>query len=256
MPALFVGHGSPMNAIEENEFHVSWRNLGRQLPRPEAVFCISAHWETDGVALTGSPHPSTIHDFYGFPKSLFDVRYHAPGHPALARQVRALLKGEQAVLDEDRGLDHGCWSVLNAMYPAADVPVLQLSLPFGRPPIAHYSLAQRLAPLRSQGVLILGSGNVVHNLNRIDVRRAGGFDWAVHFDSEVKARILAGEHRALAEYDTLTPEARHAVPTPEHYLPLLYVLAVQTAADSVSFFNDVCVMGSISMTSVLLSPNG
>jgi 4,5-DOPA dioxygenase extradiol len=256
MPAVFVGHGSPMNAIEENEFHHSWRDLARRLPRPKAVLCVSAHWETDGFALTASEHPATVHDFYGFPKSLFDVRYPAPGEPSLAQEAASLLKGENAVLDAHRGLDHGCWSVLRAIYPEADVPVVQLSQPFGRAPLNHYSLAKKLLPLRSQGVLILGSGNIVHNLNRIDVRHAGGFDWAMRFDEEVKARILSGDHHALADYERLTPEARLAVPTPEHYLPLLYVLAVQTDNDTVSFFNESAVMGSISMTSVLLTPNG
>jgi 4,5-DOPA dioxygenase extradiol len=256
MPAVFIGHGSPMNAIEENEFHHSWRDLARRLPRPKAVLCVSAHWETDGLALTASAQPATIHDFYGFPKSLFDVRFPVPGDPSLAQAVATHLKGETVVLDEQRGLDHGCWSVLRAMYPDADVPAVQLSQPFGRPPLTHYALAKRLLPLRTQGVLILGSGNIVHNLNRIDVRHAGGFDWAMRFDDEVKTRILSGDHAALADYERLTPEARLAVPTPEHYLPLLYVLAAQTEGDAVSFFNESAVMGSISMTSVLLTPNG
>jgi 4,5-DOPA dioxygenase extradiol len=252
MPALFAGHGSPMYAIEENEFYKRLHEVAQQVPKPKGVLCVSAHWETDGVFLTGSDQPETIHDFYGFPKALFDVRYQAPGDPALARRAASLLSQAGARLDMQRGLDHGCWSVLRAMYPDADVPVVELSLDRKSPSIAHYHLATQLAPLRREQVLIVGTGNIVHNLGMIDFRRTDGFDWAVRFNEEVKRRILAGDYAALAGMDTLGPEARLAVPNSEHYLPLLYALAVKGEGEKVSLFNDKVVMGSISMTSVLI----
>jgi len=253
MPALFVGHGSPMNAIEENEFHHGIREAAARIPRPKAILCISAHWETDGISVTASNHPPTIHDFAGFPKELFDVQYPAPGDPLLARRAADLLAPVTVRLDRERGLDHGCWGTLRAMYPDAGVPVVQLSLDANAPPPVHYGLAKRLAPLRDEGVLIVGSGNIVHNLRMIDFRRQDGLDWAARFNDAVKARILAGDNDALAGYETLGPEARLAVPTPEHFLPLLYVLAQHRPGDTVSFFNDKLVMGSISMTSVEIS---
>jgi 4,5-DOPA dioxygenase extradiol len=252
MPAVFAGHGSPMYAIEENEFYKRLYEVARQFPKPKAVLCISAHWETDGVFLTGSDQPETIHDFGGFPKALFDVRYPAPGDPALARRAATLLSKAGARVDAERGLDHGCWSVLRAMYPEADVPVVQLSLDRKLAARAHYLLALHLAPLRHEQVLIVGTGNIVHNLGMIDFRRTDGYDWAVRFSEEVKRRLLAGDHDALAAIETLGPEARLAVPDPEHYLPLLYALAVKGEGEKVSFFNDQVVMGSISMTSVLI----
>src|SRR5262245_51428700 len=185
MPVVFVGHGSPMNAIEDNAFRRSWVALGARLPRPKAILCVSAHWETRGVLLTAPERPGTIHDFLGFPQTLFDVRYPAPGDPALARRAAALLASTRARLDPERGLDHGAWSVLLAMYPRADVPVVQLSLDTSRPAEFHYELATALAPLRDRGVLVLGSGNIVHNLERIDFRRAGGYDWAERFNDTV-----------------------------------------------------------------------
>ena len=252
MPAVFAGHGSPMYAIEENKFYKRLYEVAQQFPKPKAVLCISAHWETDGVYVTGSARPETIHDFSGFPKELFDVRYPAPGDPALARRVAALLSQAGARVDVRRGLDHGCWSVLRAMYPDADVPVVQLSLDRKSTARAHYLLAAQLAPLRREQVLIAGTGNIVHNLGTIDFRQAEGFDWAVGFNEEVKRRILAGDYEALAATGTLGPEARLAVPGPEHYLPMLYPLAVRAEGEKVSFFNDQVVMGSISMTSVLI----
>lgn len=252
MPALFAGHGSPMYAIEENEFYKRLHEVARQFPRPGGVLCISAHWETDGVFLTGSDRPETIHDFHGFPKALFDVQYPAPGDPELARRAAARLSPAGARLDIERGLDHGCWSVLRAMYPDASVPVVQLSLDRKLPALAQYRLASPLASLRREQVLIVGSGNIVHNLRMIDFRREDGFDWAVGFNEEVKRRILAGDYATLAATEALGPEARLAVPHAEHYLPLLYALAVKGEGDKVSFFNDKIVMGSISMTSVLI----
>jgi len=251
MPVLFVGHGNPMNAIEPNEFHRGWQELARQLPRPRAVLCVSAHWETRGVYVTATPTPETIHDFYGFPKALFDLQYRAPGDPALARRVAGLNSGERIRLDPGRGLDHGAWSVLVAMYPAADVPVVQLSLDTGRPGSFHYRIAGELAPLRDEGVLILASGNMVHNLSLFSFHDPEPLPWALACDAEIRRRILAREHQTLIDYDTLGPHARLAVPTPEHYLPLLYALALQQEGEPAGFFNSR-VLGSISMTSVLI----
>ncbi len=253
MPALFLGHGSPMNAIEESAFRGAWAELGRLLPRPAAILCVSAHWETRGVSITSSQAPATIHDFYGFPEELFAVRYPAPGDPALARRVASLLSGVGAELDPLRGLDHGCWSVLLAMYPKADVPVVQLSLDSRQEAAFHYELAKQLQPLRDAGVLVLGSGNVVHNLRLADFQLDEGYDWAVRFDAELRARVQAGDHAAVVGYAGQgTGDARLAIPTPEHYLPLVYALALQAPADEVRLFNDRCVLGSISMTSVLI----
>ena len=252
MPTLFVGHGSPMNAVEDNEFRRGWADAARLFPRPRAVLCVSAHWETAGVFVTASDRPPTIHDFYGFPRALFDVGYPAPGDASLAREVVALVGRAPVGLDAERGLDHGCWSVLLAMYPEADVPVVQLSLDTRRPASFHYELARELAPLREQGVLILGSGDIVHNLRVVDFRRPDGYDWALRFDQEVRKRVLARDHAALLAYETLGPDARLAVPTPEHYLPLLYVLALQGEGDEVAFFNASTVLGSISMTCLTL----
>jgi len=251
MPVLFVGHGSPMNAIERNEFYRSWVELGRKLPKPKAVLCISAHWETRGVYVTATETPETIHDFYGFPKALFDVQYPAPGNPRLAQRVAELVSSLQVRLDPGRGLDHGAWSVLVAMYPAADIPVVQLSLDTGQPGKFHYALARELAPLRDEDVLILGSGNMVHNLPMFSFHDPQPLPWAVECDTELRRRIQAREHESLMDYDTLGPHARLAVPTPEHYFPLLYCLALQEQTEPASFFNSR-VISAISMTSVLI----
>ena len=248
MPALFLGHGSPMNAIEDNEFHRGWRALGQRLPRPRAVLCVSAHWETRGVRTSAAARPVTIHDFYGFPQALFDVQYRAPGDPALARRAAELAGAQQ---DPERGLDHGAWGVLIGMYPDASVPVVQLSLDTTQPGAWHYALAKKLAPLRDEGILVLGSGNIVHNLG---VWRPGDgrpCDWALRFDAEVRKRIDAGDHQALADYPSLGADARLSIPTPEHYLPLLYVLALQAKGEAPTYMNDE-VMTSISMTSLLI----
>jgi len=250
MPAIFVGHGSPMNAVEENEFTEGWRAIARSFPRPRAVLCVSAHWETRGIAVTSGERPETIHDFRGFPEELFTVRYPAPGDPGLAREVARLLAPREVRLDPRRGLDHGAWSVLVKMFPDADVPVVQLAMDTSRPASEHYGLARGLALLREQGVLVLGSGNVVHHLGRIDFGREDGFDWAVRFERAARERILAGDHGALVEYESLGPEARDAVPTPEHYLPLVYVLAVTGEGERPVIFDDRVTMGSISMMGV------
>ena len=255
MPALFIGHGSPMNAIEDNEFSREWARLGRRLPKPRAILCISAHWETRGIYVSAARQPETIHDFHGFPKPLFDVRYPAPGSPALAQRVAELLgvaPGSQRVhLDPLRGLDHGAWSVLRVMYPQADIPVVQFSLDSARPGAWHYALGQRLAALRDEGVLIVGSGDIIHNLRLFSFHEQAAPDWALRFHLLSKRLIENGDHQALADYPGLGGDAHYAIPTPEHYLPLLYILAVQRSGEQAVFFNDV-VMSSLSMTSFVI----
>ncbi len=251
MPVLFVGHGNPMNAIERNEFHQGWHTIERRLPKPDSILCISAHWETPGSQVTATDTPGTIHDFYGFPSALFDVRYPAPGSPALARRVAALVTSERVHLDPDRGLDHGAWSVLIAMYPAADVPIVQLGMDTGRPGSHHCALARQLAPLRDENVLILASGNMVHNLRLFSFRDPRPLDWAIRCDEDLRRRIASRDLDSLASYGTSDPKERLAAPTPEHFYPLLYALALQQADDPLEFFN-AGVVGSISMTSVLI----
>jgi 4,5-DOPA dioxygenase extradiol len=240
-----------MNAIEDNAWHRGWRDVAARLPRPRAVLCVSAHWETRGVRVTASPRPETIHDFSGFPQALFAVRYPAPGDPALARRVSDLLAPQAVGQDPSRGLDHGAWSVLRAMYPDADLPVVQLSLDTAEPGSFHYELGRRLSPLRDEGVLVVGSGNFVHNLRRFDWEGTEPLDWAARFDADVKARVRVHDHEALLDPLALSPDGRLAVPTPEHYLPLLYVLALHAPEEPVSFF-DEDVVSSISMTSVIV----
>ena len=263
MPVLFVGHGSPMNAIEDNPFSRQWRQVGSRLPRPRAILCISAHWETWGTLVTAMPAPRTIHDFGGFPAELYSARYSAPGSPPLAEEVRQLLGPGAVGLDLEWGLDHGCWSVLLQMFPRADIPVVQLSLNAALAPEDHYALAQALAPLRRQGVLILGSGNMVHNLRRVvlvtgslsDFNHPFGLDWALEARALLKSLIDRDRHAELANYAALGPSVQLAVPTPEHYLPLLYALALKRPDDTLSYFNDEAVAGSLTMTSLLLKPH-
>jgi 4,5-DOPA dioxygenase extradiol len=256
MPVVFAGHGSPMNAIEDNSYHWQWRQLGERLPRPKAILCVSAHWETRGARITGAGHPSTIHDFFGFPQALLDVQYPAPGDVKLARRVEELLGGHKhAQVDATRGLDHGAWSVLRGMYPNADVPVVQLGIDTSLPGGHHYELAKRLAPLRDEGVLVIGSGNIVHNLALWDSRDPRPLDWAIRFDGSVRRRIAAREHIDLVDWPRMGEDARLAIPTPEHYVPLLYVLALQRDGDHVRFFNEQ-VAGPISMTSVVIEAGG
>jgi 4,5-DOPA dioxygenase extradiol len=252
MPAVFLGHGNPMNAIERNPFHASWARLGKLLPRPKAVLCISAHWEAPGVRVTSSQQPKTIHDFHGFPKELFAVKYPAHGDPELVRRVSALLHGHEVVLDSERGLDHGAWGVLRPMYPAADIPVVQLSLDTRQPIQFHYDLARKLSPLRDEGFLILGSGNIVHNLSAFSYGDPTAPAWAVEFNDAVKQKLFHGDHQALVDYGSLSEHAALAVPTVEHYLPLIYVLGVQGETDKVEFIDDV-MLSAISMTSALIS---
>jgi 4,5-DOPA dioxygenase extradiol len=251
MPVLFLGHGSPMNAIEDNDFRRSWQALGKRLRRPTSILCVSAHWETRGVYVTGSEHPETIHDFNGFPRALFDVRYPAPGSPALARRVADLLDPVRVHIDANRGLDHGAWGVLQPMYPAADIPVVQLSLSVLQPGAWHYDLARALGPLRDEGVLVVASGNIVHNLRLFKYKETAPLDWALRFDEDVAEHIATGHHDGLLGYETLGSDARLAIPSPEHYLPLLYVLALQREGEPVEFFNDE-VRSAVSMRSVLI----
>jgi len=249
MPDLFVGHGSPTNAIENNEFSRAWADAARSVPRPRAILCISAHWETAGTRVTAMKAPKTIHDFYGFPQSLYDMRYPAPGSPDLAQLIRESIHTTDVRLDQDWGLDHGTWSVLCRMFPAADIPVVQLSLDRTREPAFHYELGRELQGLCSQGILILGSGNIVHNLGRI-VWQDQAYDWALEFDEAIRRLILAGDHEAIVHYDRLGQAARLSVPTNEHFLPLLYILALQGQEDAIGFFTEKVTLGSISMRSL------
>ena len=251
MPVLFIGHGSPMNAIEDNEFSRGWKLLSKELPKPKAILCISAHWETNSVHVMASPQPETIHDFGGFPKALFDVRYNAPGSPDLAQRIANLVKITPVKLDNEWGLDHGSWSVLLPMYPNADIPVAQLSLDRTQPASFHYNLAKELAPLRDEGVLIIGSGDIVHNLRLFNFNASSSYDWAARFNDVVKEHIMSGNHAPLIDYKSFGQDADFSVPTPEHYLPLLYTLGLQEPGEQVSFFNDI-VISSISMTSFIV----
>ncbi|HXX31536.1 MAG TPA: 4,5-DOPA dioxygenase extradiol [Myxococcaceae bacterium] len=252
MPALFLGHGNPMNALGRNSWTEAWAAIGRAVPRPRAVLAVSAHWYVRGTRVTADERPRTIHDFGGFPEELYRVQYPAPGSPALAARIADLLAPTPVPLAADWGLDHGTWSVLTHVFPAADVPVVQLSLDRTQPPAFHHALGQRLAPLREEGVLVVGSGNVVHNL---EAYAWGGhpvepFGWAVRFEQAVKRAVLARDHRPLIEYATLGPDALLSVPTPEHYLPLLSVLGLQREGDEVGFPVSGVDGGSISMLAV------
>lgn len=253
-PVLFIGHGSPMNGIEDNEFSQTWRKMGQQITRPKAVLVVSAHWLTRGTFVTAIEEPKTIHDFGGFPQALFDVQYPAKGDPELAKETAKLITTTNVGLDHDWGLDHGTWTVVRHMYPDADIPVLQLSIDYGREPQYHYDLAKEIAALRKKGVLIIGSGNMVHNLRMIDWRRLNepnfGFDWAVEMNAVFKEKIGNGDHKALIDYQKLNKAATLAIPTPDHYYPLLYTLGLQDGTDEISFFNDRLVGGSLNMTSV------
>jgi 4,5-DOPA dioxygenase extradiol len=253
MPAVFLGHGSPMNALEQNRYTDTWRGLGKALPRPRAILAVSAHWYIRGTAVTAMRLPKIIHDFGGFPQALFDMRYPAPGDPALAARVQGLLAPLAVGLDESWGLDHGTWSVLVHVYPQAEIPVVQLSIDATQPAQFHYELGARLRELRNEGVLILGSGNVVHNLRAIDWNAAAtGHDWAVRFNRQVRDHLAQGDHAPLIAYEGFGPDARLAIPTPEHYLPLLYVIGLQEPGESISFANDDIQNGSISMLSVVV----
>jgi 4,5-DOPA dioxygenase extradiol len=254
MPVLFLGHGSPMNAIEENEFVQGFRNISKTIPRPNAILCVSAHWETRGTFVTAMEKPLTIHDFGGFPQALFEVQYPAPGSPELAKETKGLVKKTEVGLDDKWGLDHGAWSVIKHLYPKADIPVIQMSLDYYQTPQYHYELAKELAALRNKGVLIIGSGNMVHNLGLLawDKLNADGFgfDWALEAREKMKKFIISGDHKQLINFRDQGKSFELAIPTPEHYLPLLYALALKDKNDDISLFNDKAVAGSLTMTSV------
>jgi 4,5-DOPA dioxygenase extradiol len=248
MPVLFVGHGNPMNAIIDNAYAKQWARIGRSLT-PRAILCVSAHWETSGSLITAMPKPKTIHDFGGFPDELFRVQYPAPGSPELAHDV-ATATHQRIIQDHEWGLDHGAWSVLKRMFPKADVPVLQLSLDVRKSPLQHIELARELAYLRSKGVVIIGSGNIVHNLGMVQWR-GGTLDWAVEFDELSKELITTRDLASLANYSALGKEAQLAIPTPEHYLPMLYALSLIEADEEIEFFNETIDLGSVSMRSFM-----
>ncbi len=255
MPALFIGHGSPMNAIEDNEFSRSWKALGKSLQRPQAILCVSAHWLTNNTMVTGMSHPKTIHDFGGFPKALFDAQYPAPGSPEFAQMTQQLITASHVQSDDSWGLDHGTWSVLLPMYPAADIPVFQLSLVYNQPPSYHYEIGKQLSKLREKGVLIIGSGNLVHNLGRIDWHNTGMvYDWASEFDTKFTNWIDKGDHASILNYQKLLgTTATMAHPTYDHLLPLFYILGLQQKNEKVTYFNDKISMGSLSMRSMMIS---
>ena len=257
MPVLFLGHGSPMNAIEENEFVQGWREIGKTLPKPNAVLCVSAHWETKGTFVTAMERPKTIHDFGGFPEELYKVQYPAPGSPELAEEIKSKIKKNEVGLDTNWGLDHGAWSVVKHLYPDADIPVIEMSLDYSQLPQYHYELAKELAPLRNKGVLIIGSGNMVHNLRMVDWRRLNevnySYDWAIEASEKMKKFMLSGDYKQLINYQSQGKEFDLAVPTPEHFLPLLYTLALKEESEDVTLFNDKAVGGSLTMTSVKIT---
>ena len=254
MPVLFIGHGSPMNGIEDTAFSRRWSQMAKEIPTPKAVLVVSAHWFTKGTKITAMDFPKTIHDFGGFPQELFDVQYPAPGNPVLAKETAELLHSAHVEFDHDWGLDHGAWTIIRHMYPEANIPVLQLSIDYTKGPQYHYDLAKELNALRKKGVLIIGSGNMVHNLRMVAWDRLNdpeyAYDWTIQMNNKFKELIQAGNHKPLINYSSLGKEAMLAIPTPEHYLPLMYTLGLKNSQDDVSFFNDKAVGGSLTMTSV------
>jgi len=252
MPTVFVGHGNPMNALAHNQYTEAWAKLGADLPRPRAILCVSAHWFVPGAAVTISTSPRTIHDFGGFPKELFQVQYPAPGDPALARRVQQLLAPLPVTLDDSWGLDHGTWSILCHVYPEANIPIVQLSIDETQPASFHYEIGQRLATLREEGILIVGSGNIVHNLHTYAWGRhtVEPYDWTLRFERDVRDLLKAGDHKPLIQYESLGRAALLSIPTPDHYLPLLYTIGAKGNRDPVSFPVEGVDGGSISMLAV------
>ncbi|HEY9221922.1 MAG TPA: 4,5-DOPA dioxygenase extradiol [Lutibacter sp.] len=254
MPVLFLGHGSPMNAIEENQFVTGFREIAKTLPKPNAILCVSAHWFTQGTKVTAMEMPKTIHDFSGFPKELYEVQYPAIGNPALAKETKELLKPTFVELDEKWGLDHGAWSVIKHLYPNADIPVVQLSIDYTKPAQVHFELAQRLNELRHKGILIIGSGNIIHNLGLVDFRNFDkdnyGYDWAIEARETINKYLLEGNFRPLINYEKQSKSFQLAIPTPDHYLPLIYTLGLCQKGESLLLFNDKLMAGSLSMTSL------
>lgn len=260
-PVLFIGHGNPYNAIQENEFNQEWKRVADRLPKPKAILCISAHWLTKGTWVTAMEKPRTIHDFSGFSEELFSVQYPAPGSPDLANEASRIIGSTELKMDHEWGFDHGAWSVTKKMYPDADIPMIQLSIDYHENGQYHYDLARKLMPLRKKGVLTLASGNMVHNLRRVVIPESDlpmaersnieyGLDWAVESNELFKEKILSGDFEALVDYKKLGKAVSLSVPTPDHYYPLLYALALNSGQEETKIFNDKCVAGSISMTSV------
>lgn len=253
MPVLFVGHGSPMNGIEDNEFSQYWKKLASEIEKPKAILCISAHWLTKGTFVTAMEKPKTIHDFGGFPQALFDVEYPVLGDPKLAEETSKLITSTTVGLNHDWGMDHGTWTIVRHMYPTADIPVLQLSIDYNQPAQYHYDLSKQLSSLRKKGVLIIGSGNMVHNLGMVawdKITENYGFDWALEMNEIFKKKIEDNDHTALIQYEKLSTSSLLAIPTPDHYYPLIYSLGLKEEKDTVSFFNDKPMAGSLTMTSV------
>jgi len=252
LPAIFLGHGNPMNALQNNSYTEGWRRIGERVARPKAILAISAHWYVPATGVTISTAPRTIHDFGGFPRELYQVRYPAPGDPDLARRVQKLLAPLPVALDDSWGFDHGTWSVLRHVYPDADIPIVQLSIDEAQPAAFHYDIGRRLATLRSEGVLIVGSGNLVHNLHAYawGKHMPDPYDWAVGFENDAKALLVSGDDKPLVHYEALGPEALLSIPTPDHYLPLLYVIGARQPGDAVAFPVEGVDGGSISMLSV------
>ena len=257
MPVLFLGHGNPMNAIEENQFVNGFRNIAKTLPKPNAILCTSAHWFTNGTKVTTMEFPQTIHDFGGFPAALFAVQYPAKGCPELAQETKQLLGPTLVELDEKWGLDHGAWSVIKHLYPEANIPVIQLSIDYTKPANYHFELAQKLQSLRHKGILIIGSGNIIHNLRLVDFNNFNkvdyGFDWAMEAHQTINNYLLDGNYKPLIDYENLSKAVQLAIPTPEHYLPLIYSLGLKDKNDEISLFNDNLLAGSLSMTSLKIS---
>jgi 4,5-DOPA dioxygenase extradiol len=254
MPVLFLGHGTPMNAIENNFFTRGFESIARTLPKPNAILCISAHWETKGTYVTAMEKPKTIHDFGGFPQALFDFQYPAPGSPIMANEIKNSIKSIDIGLDTDWGLDHGTWSVVKFLYPNADIPVIQMSIDYTQPASYHYTLAKQLASLRRKGVLIVGSGNSVHNLGTAACDKMStpgyAYEWATIANEKIKDFILKGDHNSLINFDKQGKEMLLGIPTPEHYLPMIYALALQEKDEQTVFYNDSIVAGSLNMLSI------
>lgn len=254
MPVLFLGHGNPMNVIEDNVFTKGFESIAKDLPKPRAILCISAHWETKGTHVTAMEQPKTIHDFGGFPQALFDVQYPAPGSPILANEIKSTITSTNVGLDDRWGLDHGCWSVIKFLFPNADIPVVQMSIDYTQPASYHYALGKELSALRRKGVLIVGSGNTVHNLQLASWQNMNtlgfAYDWALTANEKIKKLILNGDHQSLINFEKQGRELQLAVPTPEHFIPLLYTLGLQEKDEHTTIFNDVLVAGSLNMMSL------
>lgn len=254
MPVLFVGHGNPMNAIEENEFVTGFREIANTIEKPKAILCISAHYYTKGTRLTVSENPITIHDFGGFPQALFDVQYPAPGYPDLAREVASLISPTESILDDEWGLDHGAWTVIKHFYPEANIPVIEMSIDYSKDASYHFELAKKLSSLREKGILIMGSGNIIHNLRMVDFQNINsvgyGYDWALEVQEKSNKLLLDGDFQSLINYKNLGSAFQLAIPTPDHYLPLIYTLGLHQSGEEICLFNDELLAGSLSMTGV------